>query len=64
MNLLQPNKEVIIRNLEMKNINANIFVNPDSDGGFERRENRRENRRGGANGKARNNFFEFLETQA
>ncbi|MCX5815041.1 MAG: hypothetical protein NTX75_02205 [Proteobacteria bacterium] len=64
MNLLQANKEVIIRNLEMKNVNANIFVNPDSDGGFERRENRRENRRGAANGKAQNNFFELLETQA
>ncbi|MCX5810649.1 MAG: hypothetical protein NTX36_14990 [Proteobacteria bacterium] len=64
MNLLQANKEVIIRNLEMKNVNANIFVNPDSDGGFERRENRRENRRGAANGKAQNNFFKLLETQA
>ena len=64
MNLLQTSKEVIIRNLEMKNINANIFVNPDSDRGFERRENRRENRRGDENGNARNKFFEFLETHA
>ena len=34
MNLLQANKEVIIRNLEMKNVNAHIYVNPDGDGGF------------------------------
>jgi len=64
MNLLQANKEAITRNLETKNVYANIFVNPDGYGGFERREGRRENRQDTAEENVKNDFIEFLEAEA
>jgi len=64
LNLLQESKDTIVRNLEMKNVNANIFLNPDGKNSFERREGRREGRRGNdelnrANGK----FYELFKTE-
>jgi hypothetical protein len=62
MNLLQTNKDVIIRNLEIKNINANIFIDPDGNGNFERREARRENQRNSKETAKKLNFIKYLKT--
>jgi hypothetical protein len=45
LGMLQLNKETISRNLEQKNIYTHIYIDPDTDGGFERREERKEGRR-------------------
>jgi len=64
LNLLQASKDTIVRNLEMKNINANIFVNPDGKNGFERRENGRQARGGSPQNRRTNgNFYELFKTE-
>ncbi|HOF58237.1 MAG TPA: hypothetical protein PLT19_07865, partial [Syntrophorhabdaceae bacterium] len=64
LNLLQESKDTIVRNLEMKNVNANIFLNPDGKNSFERREGRREGRRGNTElNRANGNFYELFKTE-
>jgi hypothetical protein len=63
MNILQTQKETISRNLEEKHVYTNIFVDPDSNGGFERRESRREERKNERD-PDKANFIEFLEASA
>ncbi len=62
INLLQTQKDDIARNLEEKNVFTNIFVDPDGDGSFERREARRENQRNSKETAKQKDFIEFLET--
>jgi|GEM_PF-6190797 len=64
INLLQTQKDDIARNLEEKNVFTNIFVDPDGDGSFERREERRENQRNSKETAKQKDFIEFLETVA
>jgi hypothetical protein len=62
INILQTQKDDIVRNLEEKNIYTNIFVDPDGAGNFERREARQENRRNSRETAKQKDFLEFLET--
>jgi len=61
MNMLQSNKEAISKNLESKHIYANIFVDPNGEGGFDRREGRRENANSRRGKQTENEFVEFFE---
>jgi hypothetical protein len=62
-NILQTQKDVISRNLEEKRVYTNIYVDPDANGSFERRESRREDRQNRQDS-GKTNFIEFLETSA
>jgi hypothetical protein len=62
MNILQNQKDSIIRNLEEKNIYTNIFVDPDGNGSFERRETKREHQRNPKETAKQKDFIELLET--
>lgn len=64
INILQTQKDVIARNLEEKNVFANIFIDPDGNGSFERRESRRENRKDTKDADKRNAFIDALEASA
>ena len=59
-NILQTQKDVISRNLEEKHVYTNIYIDPDANGGFERRESRRDDRRKEQDS-SKTNFIEFLE---
>ncbi|MCX5807213.1 MAG: hypothetical protein NT010_14325 [Proteobacteria bacterium] len=61
INILQTQKNDIIHNLEEKNIYTNIFVDPDGNGSFERREARQENQRNSKEKAKQDDFIEFLE---
>ncbi|MCX8022122.1 MAG: hypothetical protein N2745_05050 [Syntrophorhabdaceae bacterium] len=61
-NILQTNRDTIIRNLEDKNIYANIFINPDGTReGNGKREYRYTGRRNYGEGKEGKGFKEILE---
>jgi hypothetical protein len=62
MNIMQTQKDDIIRNLEEKNIFTNIYVDPDGNGSFERREARQDNQRNSKEKARQDDFIEFLET--
>ena len=62
MNILQTQKDYISRNLEEKNIYTNIFVDPDGNGSFDRREARRENQRNSKEAAKQKDFIEVLGT--
>ena len=63
INILQTQKDVISRNLEEKHVYTNIFIDPDGNGNFERRESRRQDGRNEQDSR-RTNFKEFLEISA
>ena len=63
VNILQTHKDAISRNLEEKHVYTNIYVDPDANGSFERRESRRDGRRREQDSSDMN-FIEFLEASA
>ncbi len=62
MNLLQAQKEEIVRHLETRNITASIFVDPEGDRNFQKRDQRNPEKRQNGKGKEQDGFVEFLET--
>ncbi|MCX5813512.1 MAG: hypothetical protein NT178_13360 [Proteobacteria bacterium] len=62
INILQTNKDDIMRSLEEKNVYTNIFVDPDGNGSFDKREAKRENQRNPKETAKQKDFVEFLET--
>ncbi len=64
INVLQNQKDTISRNLEEKHVYTSIFIDPEADGGFERRESRQNGRRDEQDSISKANFGEYLEASA
>jgi hypothetical protein len=61
MALLQSQKEEIGRHLESRNIQATIFIDPNSEGNDPRKQNKRQSRRQSGQDRKQQGFIEFLE---